>query len=178
MCAENCSNYSAPADTFPSLETHKVSVTISPQVSRFTVMNGNWILEWKCRFLGAAVEAGKVLDWCLKCTVLDRKPEAAFNNTPSSALRLMEGKSFTSRKEFQEYQGSILGPPPKQQLLIQLSQTQWLFPGKSTLLSQKHQKQQMLYFFLLFAHIFLLLFWLSLFECDYISPRLLHALPH
>lgn len=90
MCAENCSNYSAPADTFPSLETHKVSVTISPQVSRFTVMNGNWILEWKCRFLGAAVAAGKVLDWCLKCTVLDRKPEAAFNNTPSSALRLME----------------------------------------------------------------------------------------
>lgn len=57
MCAENGSNYSASADTFPSSETPTVSATGSPQVSCFTVMNGNGFLAQKCRFHWASAEA-------------------------------------------------------------------------------------------------------------------------
>lgn len=59
MCAENGSNYSASADTFPSSETPTVSATAtgSPQVSCFTVMNGNGFLAQKCRFHWASAEA-------------------------------------------------------------------------------------------------------------------------
>lgn len=150
MCAENGSNYSAHTDTFPSLETHAVSVTGTPLGN---VLHGD---EWEL-ILGIEM----LFPWGLggnsegvrsvfEMHVSERRPEAA-SRAPSSALRLMENWKTSHRREFQERQG-LLGSQAEQKLQMQLFQAQQLFLSKSNMLSRKLQKQQMLPFILLFAH--------------------------
>lgn len=126
-------------------QTHSVfgdSHSLSYQSPPGVALHGDeWelILGIEMLFAWGLCGGGKAFGRCLKCTVLERRPEAALENTQLSP-ETHGGQKASHKRDFQEHQG-LLGSQAEQELQIQLCQAQRLFLGKSNTLSRKLQNQ-------------------------------------